>query len=425
MKQQTKYKDTAVGKIPEDWEVNTFDEIFIFLRTNSFSRDNLTYDEINNEIFNIHYGDIHATFKEPILDFNKESNIPKVKDEFIEKIKISEDDYLRDGDLIIADASEDYEGLCDSVEIINIENRKAVSGLHTFAVRANKDVIAKGFNAYILRSQLLRKEFRRIATGISVFGVSKTNLSKLKLPIPPLPEQKAIANVLSTWDKAIEKHEQLIAQKELRKKGLMQRLLNEKFKEKNEKWEEVRLGEVISYENGKAHEQDIDENGNFIVVNSKFISTEGEVAKKTNAANCLAKKDDILMVLSDVPNGKAIAKCFYVETDNLYTVNQRICKLTAIKANSKFLFYIINRNPYFLAFDDGVKQTNLRKEEVLECSIQLPKIEEQNRIAQILQTADKEIQLLKEKTEWLREQKKGLMQVLLTGRKRLNYDLVD
>ena len=80
-------------------------------------------------------------------------------------------------------------------------------------------------------------------------------------------------------------------------------------------WEVKTLGEVCDYENGKAHEQDIDENGKFVVVNSKFISTEGEVAKRTNISNCLAKKNDVLMVLSDVPNGRAIAKCFYVEED--------------------------------------------------------------------------------------------------------------
>ena len=129
------------------------------------------------------------------------------------------------------------------------------------------------------------------------------------------------------------------------------------------------------------------------------------------------------MVMSDIPNGKALAKCYYVEVNGKYTLNQRIC---SIKANnntdSRFLFFILNRNVHYLSFDNGVGQTNLKKEEVLECPLLMPGKEEQTAIAQVLQAADKEINLLKAKAEKLREQKKGLMQQLLTGRVRLKID---
>ena len=178
-------------------------------------------------------------------------------------------------------------------------------------------------------------------------------------------------------------------------------------------WNETVLGNVIDYENGKAHENDIDEDGKFIVVNSKFISTEGEIIKKTNSPYCLANKSDILMVLSDVPNGHAIAKCFFVDQSDKYTVNQRICRLRSKNVNSKLLFYLINRNPYFLSFDDGVKQTNLKKADVLECSLMIPTspLEQQN-IANTLSSIDKLIITTKEKIKTLKEHKKGLMQQL-------------
>lgn len=67
------------------------------------------------------------------------------------------------------------------------------------------------------------------------------------------------------------------------------------------------------------------------------------------------------MVLSDVPNGRAIAKCYFMESDNLYPVNQRICKSKPISIVAKFFFYILDRNPFFLSFDDGVKQTFVKK----------------------------------------------------------------
>lgn len=184
------------------------------------------------------------------------------------------------------------------------------------------------------------------------------------------------------------------------------------FKNEGE-WLEDIVSQVAEYENGKAHEQDIVEQGKYVVVNSKFISTEGEVRKFTNSANCLAKKNEILMVLSDVPNGRAIAKCFHVDKDDYYTVNQRICKITPINVDSKLLLYILNRNQFFLAFDDGVKQTNLRNEDVLNCPLILPKNQkEQQKIASCLSSLDEVLADHSQKLELLKDHKKGLMQNL-------------
>ncbi|MFN8250102.1 MAG: restriction endonuclease subunit S [Ferruginibacter sp.] len=135
--------------------------------------------------------------------------------------------------------------------------------------------------------------------------------------------------------------------------------------------------------------------------------------KFTNTANCLAKKGDILMVLSDVPNGRAIAKCFYVESDDYYTVNQRICRITPFDSNGLLLFYLLDRNEYFLSFDDGVKQTNLRKDEVLACPLLLPKDpKEQQKIADCLSAIDELIIQQADKILQLEKHKKGLMQGL-------------
>jgi type I restriction enzyme S subunit len=184
------------------------------------------------------------------------------------------------------------------------------------------------------------------------------------------------------------------------------------FKEDGE-WEEKDLNEIAKYENGKAHEQDIQDTGKFIVINSKFISTDGEVKKFTNSALCLANKADILMVLSDIPNGKAIAKCFLVDKDNLYTVNQRICKITTQSLNSTLLYYLLNRNPYFLSFDDGVNQTNIRKEDVLSCPLLIPSdFVEQKKIACTLFSLDVVITAELQKLEVLKKYKKGLLQNL-------------
>ncbi|MEB3310740.1 MAG: restriction endonuclease subunit S [Snowella sp.] len=153
-------------------------------------------------------------------------------------------------------------------------------------------------------------------------------------------------------------------------------------------WGKTTLGESCDFLNGKAHEQNIDKNGDFIVVNSKFIASEGAVNKKTNSALFPLFKNDIAMVISDVPKGRALAKCYLIEEDNKYSLNQRICVIRSTKFDFKFLFYQLNRNQYFLQFDDGDSQTNLRKEDILNCPLYLPPIAEQKRIAAILDKAD-------------------------------------
>ena len=241
--------------------------------------------------------------------------------------------------------------------------------------------------------------------------------------IPQEIEQQKIANCLSSLDELIEATAQKVRALEKHKKGLMQRLFpaegknvpDLRFPEFQGKieWQRTILGAVVDYENGRAHENEIDEKGDFIVVNSKFISTDGEVVKRTNTPYCLADKEDILMVLSDVPNGRAIAKCFFVDESGKYTVNQRICRLRSKSINSKFLFYLINRNPYFLSFDDGVKQTNLKKSEVLEYPLMIPSSPiEQQKIADLLSSIDDLIIATEQRIKSLEKHKKGLMQQL-------------
>ena len=245
----------------------------------------------------------------------------------------------------------------------------------------------------------------------------------LSIPIPKPNEQQKIAACLSSLDDVITAESKKLEVLKEHKKGLLQNLFPQegetvpklRFKEfeNSGEWEETTLTHVADYENGKAHEQDITDDGDYIVVNSKFISSDGEVKKFTNTAFCPAQKGDILMVLSDVPNGKAIAKCFLVEEEDRYTVNQRVCRITPRNLNSKILYYLLNRNPFFLAFDDGVKQTNLRKEDVLNCPLLIPSDpKEQQKVADTLSSIDNLINAQSQKIETLKLHKKGLLQGL-------------
>jgi len=187
-----------------------------------------------------------------------------------------------------------------------------------------------------------------------------------------------------------------------------------------EEWEVKLLPEVCRFRGGKAHEQYISGHGQYVCVNSKFISTEGNVRKYSTANFCCANLNDVLMVMSDLPNGRALAKTYLVERSDFYAVNQRVCALTAYRDSPKFLFYILNRNPYFLKFDNGVSQTHLLNNVFRACPIPLPPTDaEQEAIAKALNDADALIASLDQLIAKNRHIKQGAMQNLLTGKTRL------
>ena len=185
-------------------------------------------------------------------------------------------------------------------------------------------------------------------------------------------------------------------------------------------WEVKSLGDVCSFNNGVAHENYVDDNGEFILVNSKFISSDAKIIKYSKKQLFKVEENTILMVMSDVPNGKAIAKCFLVPPKFNGTLNQRICMFSDFKTNREFTYIIINRNPYYLAFDDGIKQTNLRNQDVLNCPIAFPPtLAEQQRIAKALSDVDALISTTEKLIQKKKNIKQGTMQNLLTGKKRL------
>ena len=220
-------QDLLTGKqrfpgFEEEWSTPIINEVFNFIKTTSFSRAQLNYSD-KNQIYYIHYGDIHSKYKKPILDLEETQEIPKLNSD----IKLPNSiQYLKNGDVIIADASEDYNGVGKAIELQNVNEKKVISGLHTFALRDKKDLTTSGFRAYIFKNPLVKKALKTIATGSKVYGISKGNVQKFQIVLPSIEEQKKIASVLSNFDTEIEK---LITHKESliqQKQGLMQQLLS-------------------------------------------------------------------------------------------------------------------------------------------------------------------------------------------------------
>ncbi|MBD5807088.1 restriction endonuclease subunit S [Limosilactobacillus walteri] len=253
-------------------------------------------------------------------------------------------------------------------------------------------------------------------------GIYLSDIDKLNITIPELKEeQDKIASIIITIDNILSLQQRKLKQLKQFKKAMLQQLFVDKnnkqpilrFKNFNENWEQHKLYEVADYRNGKAHEQHIFMHGNYIVVNSKFVSTSGKKKKYSNKLIEPLMKNEIAFVLSDVPNGKALARTFLVKKSLKYSLNQRVAGITPHNnVNSYFLFILMNRNPYFLKFDNGVSQTNLSKKDVEQFSENYPTSCEQQKIGDIFKKLDFLITLQQNKLTQLTTLKKYLLQKL-------------
>lgn len=398
------YKQTELGLIPEDWEVNRFTDIAELIHGFQFREEHFVE---NGRFGVIKIGNL--TYQGNIsLDYLSKTDCDKINN--YERL------FLKRGDILMALTG----GTLGKMSIFNLEEHKYLQNYRVGKFEPNEKTI-KNYIYYLLSSNYVQKRIEDNVNEAAQPNFGKQDFDKIKIPLPPLPEQKKIADCLSTWDSAIEKQNALINALTDRKKALIQQLLTGKKRLPgfSGEWKLNSINDLFIFKNGKAHENVIDENGKYILINSKFISTDGEILKKTNSNLAPLEVNDLVFVMSDVPNGKALAKFFLIKEDNLYTLNQRIGLLKIKKGNPIFMYYLLNRNSYFLMFDNGVGQTNLRKDDILDCPLNIPSLEEQTAIAEILATADRDLQLQKDKLAQLQSQKKGLMQVLLTGKKRL------
>ncbi|EKA7726128.1 restriction endonuclease subunit S [Listeria innocua] len=184
-------------------------------------------------------------------------------------------------------------------------------------------------------------------------------------------------------------------------------------------WEQRKLRDIANYRNGKAHEQVEDEDGKYTIINSKFISTNGKVQRYTNEQVEPIFDGEIAMVLSDLPNGKALAKLFLVKEDGKYTLNQRIAGITPNEnIDPIFLNFRMNRNNYFLKFDSGVTQTNLSKSQVENFIALYPTFDEQYKIGLFFTQLDDTIALHQRKLDALKLMKKAFSQQIFPENNR-------
>ena len=386
----------------DEWKEISLVNVFTFYNTNSLSRADLSEEGL---IKNIHYGDIHQKFNN-ILDVNKEK-LPYIKSDI--KVNIhNEENYCKDGDLILADASEDYDGIGKAVEVINVGNNKIVSGLHTILARDTNKVMSLGFKGYLFNTSLIHNQIRVLANGFKVYGISKNNIYDLDVRIPTKTEQEKITNFLILLDKKIELQQRRIEALKIYKRGLIQRIYNRNWNNKI-KMEEILIQKSIRNTNDEIHNvYSVSNKDGFILQTDQFkdriVASEDtrnyKVVSKNDFAYNPARINvgSIARMKQDI---KVIISPMYI----CFKCNEKILPeyLEYFFESSKFTYEMNKRL-------EGSVRICLSYESMLNIPIELPNKNEQEKISIFLNCLGNKIKLEEKKFMELNELKKGLLQ---------------
>ncbi len=431
------YKHTSVGWIPEDWEevnLKAISQIY-------FSGVDKKSFDLEKSVFLCNYMDV---YKNDYIRNDIQFMQATASDSEIQKFK------LRKGDILITKDSETPDDIgVPSIVMEDLEN--VICGYHLAMIRPKLNEIDSVFLGKAIASKYVSNQFTSLANGATRFGLSTSAVENAKIPLPPLAEQKKIAEILSKWDKAIEQTQKLIGSKEKLKKGLMQKLLTGRVrvpefgkglnhgthrKTLNEKggmpegWEEKRLGDVsviqgeyginasaVSYSEKLPtylRITDIDAEGNFISETKKSV-------KNRESSKYYLKEGDIVFART----GATVGKTYLYNTNDGelvfagFLIRFRLDKKKSVPYYIKLYTQTKQYLDWVVATSARSGQPGINSIEYCSLKIPLPPLPEQKKIADVLSKLDEQISFLRKKESALKEQKKGLMQKLLTGEVRV------
>jgi len=378
--------------------------LYSFKVTNSFSRENLNYED--GTVKNIHYGDIHTKFQ-TLFDITKES-VPFINPD-ISIDRIAEDNYCKEGDLILADASEDLTDVGKSIEVVKLNKEKVLSGLHTILARPTLEKFSIGFSGYLFKSNRIRTQIQKESQGSKVLSISATRLSNISLIIPSLKEQTRIASFFTVIDKKLSQLKQKKNLLEEYKKGLMQKLFSQelRFKIRNEdgelveppKWEKKRLGECLDYIQPT----------NYLVSSTDYdnsykipVLTAGKtfILGYTNETDGIFENNLPVIIFDDFTTATQFV-------DFPFKAKSSAMKILIAKenANIKFMFEAMQIMKYEIGGHERHWITKFAQIEIL-----IPCLAEQTLIANFLTAIDKKIMHCEKQIEQTEIWKKGLLQ---------------
>jgi len=407
---RTGYKPSPLGPIPENWEVNRLGEIGNFSKGNGVPKDKI----ISKGYPCLTYGDLYTKY-----DFV----IKNIKS-FIDEETSKESKEINAGDICFAGSGETPEdiGKCAAY----LENYPAYAGGDIVILSPNNNINSLWLS-YLLNSDIGGKQRYKFAQGFSIVHIYPDNLKQIQIPVPPLPEQQRIVSVLSLWDAAIAKQTALIEKLTLRKRGLMQQLLTGKKRLKGfeGEWKRIPIKDFAKEVSIRNSNRD-----DYIVLScTKY---DGLVPSLEYFGKQIYSDD--LSSYKIIPQGHFAYATNHIEEGSIgyqskyeqglispmYTVFITDRK----RVDDTFLFAVFKSHHLIHLYKSMMegsinRRGGLRWDSFSTIKINLPSLVEQTAIASVLVEADKEIEIANKKLARLQEEKKGLMQVLLTGKRRV------
>lgn len=320
-------------------------------------------------------------------------------------IEICKRSNVDDGDILLA-----MIGTIGNPVLVKKDREFSIKNVALFKVGKNNNHLNNVY-LYNYLSYSTYELNKKSAGGTQKF-VGLSEFRKFQLPIPPLPEQEKIAGILSCWGDGIEKLSALIEKKKIQKKALMQQLLTGKHRLKGftSPWHEVKLGDISKISTGESNREDSSLNGKYT-----FFDRSQDV----RTSNRYLFDGEAIIVAGE---GQDFIPKYFVGKFDLH--QRSYCIMNFKNIFGKFLFFLLNLNKnYFLQQAVGSTVKSLRLPMFLKMKLYVPSdLAEQKAIAEILSKADEEIELLNKKLEVFKQEKKALMQQLLTGKIRVKVN---
>lgn len=389
--------------LPSGWKVVRLGEICDFYKGKGISKDDIS----ENGIFCIRYGELYTTYSEKIDKIYSKTNL-NPSELFLSKCN----------DIIIPCSGETAQDIAKASCVL-LDGIALSGDLNVLRTRQNGIFLSYYLNV------IAKKDIAKIAQGVSIVHLYAAELRNLKILLPPIDEQEKIAEILSTWDEAINLTINLIENKKQFKKALMQNLLTAKirFPEFQDEWEETKLGKILK-------ERKIYQNKGFDLEHVS-LTKDGVVPKSERYDRDFLVKDDNkqykITKLNDICYNPANLKfgviCKNTYGDGIFSpiyVTFECCN----ELDNNFAGFYLTQNDFIQKvrkFEEGTvyERMAVGPDDFLRFKIKLPNLNEQQKIAEVLTACDDEINLLNLKLENLKKQKQGLMQKLLSAKVRV------
>jgi len=346
-------------------------------------------------------------------------------------------DRLRDGDVVLADASEDTVGISKLVELTNVGVTEVVSGQHTIAIRFDPAVAVNGFKGYLQFCPPFAQHLRRLAAGTKVYAINRQHVASIEMPLPPVEEQRSIATALTDVDALLDGLDRLIVKKRDLKQAAMQQLLTGRMRLPGftEEWEERTLSDFGATYGGLTGKTKADFGSGaaqyvtFMNVMANVVIDCGtfervKVAPK-ESQNRVLKGDLLFNGSSETP--EEVAMCAVMTADVPKLFLNSFCFGFRFRDDDEapdalFLAYYLRSKEgreLMKSLAQGSTRYNLSKLALLKSPLRVPAPPEQYVIATVLSDMDAELRTLEARRDKTRLLKQAMMQELLTGRTRL------